>query len=375
MTEHVLPPAIRYLPLLPRTRPPALPPRQRLDELQKLLHRADTVTEDYAGLVAASEVMNKAALLASDTGHSDLAAALCWRHYDGFIPAAPLTAKVAKLALQPMVNLGRLAIRTGDPTAAYTVFEELLAATDDGCARVLGRTCQVGDLVTTPEQRAELRRFTWMVMLADGTRALCAAGRWRDALDHLHRHNGIGRRLWDGRQVAVLAALRRRDPDTAAVLLEETHRGEAWEQTVAACLTTATCLVAGSDPTEAVTTMVDAILRLPSTLGGDVFAARMGVLACELAPGHHGLITHLVAEVMETLDAHVASVLLGSAVVTEQLTTDQKKVLRTRVEQAELTGLEHDDLDTQEFGSRVAVICDEAINHLAHRLRQVLTHS
>lgn len=57
-------------------------------------------------------------LLASDTGHPDLVAAVCWRHYNAFTPAVPPTAKVATLALQPVVNLGRLASRTLESVVA-----------------------------------------------------------------------------------------------------------------------------------------------------------------------------------------------------------------------------------------------------------------
>ncbi|QRN81328.1 MAG: hypothetical protein JK586_07815 [Nocardiopsis sp. BM-2018] len=365
MTASGFPPAIRYLPLLPRTRPPALPPDQRVAELRGLLCQAVDATDAYDGLVAASEAMNKAALLASDIGLPDLASDLCWQHYDLFTPAVPLTAKVATLALQPVVNLGRLSIRTGDLLTAYTVFEALLVGAAEGRAKVLGRSCQVGDLVSGPDQRAELCRFAWMVLLADGTRALCAADRWQDVVDHLHRHNGIGRRLWDGRQVAVLAALHLHDPEAATVLLEETECKEAWERAVAASLTTATCLVAESDPADAITTMADAVINLPPTLGGEVFAVRLALLAYELAPEHYGLTTHLVTEAIETTDARAALAVLDSPVLAAQLTTNQRNALRTRVEQAELTGAGR----SGELETALREICGEAGRILPCRLR------
>ncbi|MEE2044785.1 hypothetical protein Q7689_15620, partial [Nocardiopsis tropica] len=96
-------------------------------------------------MTRASEVMNKAALLASDIGAPELAAALCWQQYATFRHAAPLTVAAAILAVQPLVNLGRLAIRTGDPAAAYTLLASLLAASShEEEIQVLGRACTIG---------------------------------------------------------------------------------------------------------------------------------------------------------------------------------------------------------------------------------------
>ncbi|GAA1111707.1 hypothetical protein [Nocardiopsis metallicus] len=339
MRRAQLPPATRYLPLVPRPRPAALPLQQRVTELHNLLHQADHTLAPEEQVARACEVMNKAALIASDTGHPGLATTLCWQQYETFTLAARLTAKAATFALQPLVNLARLAIRTGDPSGAYAVLGSLFEAADrGGPANVLGRSCPVGDLVATPSDRAELRRFLWAVLLADGTRALCAAGRWQDAMVHLHRYNGIGARLLDGRQVAVLAALHLHDPDTATGLLAATDCSEAWERAVAACLNTATDLVAGRDAVGAITTMVDAVQHLPPTPGGAVFAARLGVLACELDPDHHALAAHVIVGARESADTHAATAVLESAVLTAQLSEEQSQALRERVAQAQPAG-------------------------------------
>lgn len=358
MTGPELPAAIRYLPLVPRPRPAALPLQQRLTDLDALLRQAAHTSDADEGMARACEVMNKAALLASDTGHPDLAAALCWRQYEAFLPAVPLTVKAATFALQPLVNLARLAIRTGNPSDAYTLLESLLAAAAQGePAQLLGRTCPVGGLVACAAERAELRRFLWAVLLADGTRALCAAGRWQDAVDYLHRYNGIGTRLLDGRQVAVLAALHRTDPETAARLLATTDCTQAWEHAVAACLTTATHLVSRQNSSAATTAMVDAVLYLPPTPGGTVFAARLGVLACELAPEHRALVNHVLFAVLQSDDAHAATTVLDSPVVAPKLAKDQRQALRARVAHAELAGNEEPsgvDARLEQVGARAA---------------------
>lgn len=339
MTGQKLPPATRHIPLVPRPRPPALPMRQRLTELDDLLHKAGPAPDSEEAMTRACEAMNKAALLASDIGQPALAEALCWQQYETFTPATPLTAKAATFAVQPLVNLGRLAVRTGTPSDAYAVLESLFEAADrGGPAHVLGRSCPVGELVATPGERAELRRFLWAVLLADGTRALCAAERWQDAVTHLRRYNGIGTRLLDGRQVAVLVALHLDDPGTATDLLAETGASQAWEHAVTACLTTATDQVAGRDPVSAITTMVDAVHHLPPTPGGAVFATRLGVLACELAPDQHALAAHLITSALETTDAHAAGAVLESPVLAPQLTQEQRQLLQERVAQAQQTG-------------------------------------
>ncbi|WP_187294550.1 hypothetical protein [Nocardiopsis alba] len=309
-------------------------------------------------MTRACEAMNKAALIASDTGQPDLAEALCWQQYETFAPAAPLTAKAATFAVQPLVNLGRLAIRTGNPSDAYTVLESLFEAVDrGGPANVLGRSRPVGNLVDTPGERAELRRFLWAVLLADGTRALCASERWQDAMHHLHRYRGIGLRMLDGRQAAVLAALHLEDIDTATDLLAATDRSQAWEHAVAACLSVATDLVAGRDSASAVTSMIETVRHLPPTPGGTVFATRLGVLACELAPDQHALATHLITGALETTDAHVAAAVLGSPTLATRLTEEQGQVLREHVTQAQPTGTKRPiglEEELVEIGNRAA---------------------
>ncbi len=47
-------------------------------------------------------------------------------------------------------------------------------------------------------------QWLWTVLLSDSLRALCKAGHWTEALRQAQQHNGIGQRLLDGRQIAVL---------------------------------------------------------------------------------------------------------------------------------------------------------------------------
>src|SRR5690348_8131751 len=74
--------AIRRFPLLGRPRPdcPALPLRiqEIADAVDNARHKADH------GMADAAHALNKAALIASDAGMTDLARRLCWRHIDAY---------------------------------------------------------------------------------------------------------------------------------------------------------------------------------------------------------------------------------------------------------------------------------------------------
>ncbi|MGH3754979.1 MAG: hypothetical protein ACRDRP_20235 [Pseudonocardiaceae bacterium] len=95
-----------WFPLLPRGRPPCRALPCRVDEIRELARSASYGAND-ARISLAAEAHNKAALILSDCGLADLAQQLCWRQFDIFRAATPLTAKTAKIALQPIVNLGR----------------------------------------------------------------------------------------------------------------------------------------------------------------------------------------------------------------------------------------------------------------------------
>ncbi len=236
-----------WFPLVPRTRPSCRDLPCRIAEIRDLARAASHGTPGDR-VVRAAEAHNKAALILSDCGFSDLAHQLCWRQFDVFHAARPLTARTAKLALQPIVNLGRLLTRTGNGDRAHQVFRDIYQAMrTPGTTTVDGRTIDVSGLVDGDEQRQELRKFLWAVLLADGTRALTTTGRWNDALRHVEQHKGIGTRLLDGRQVAILARCATGDVDGALDLLDTSATPEPWEQAVAAYLR-ALCLHAHQHP-------------------------------------------------------------------------------------------------------------------------------
>ncbi len=67
------------------------------------------------------------------------------------------------------------------------------------------RQIATGRLLHPGPDHHDILGWLWTVLLADGLRALCRAGRWADALRHAEQHHGIGERLLDGRQIAIIA--------------------------------------------------------------------------------------------------------------------------------------------------------------------------
>ncbi len=135
-----------------------------------------------------------------------------------------------------MINLARLRLRTGDGLGAYRLLAALYGTVAAKAEATLdGRTFAFNDLVTAADH-PQVVSWLWTVLLADGTRALTRTGRWAEALDHLHRHKGLGRRLLDGRQTAILAHHARQDHHAAEQILASTTIIQPWEQAVATCL-------------------------------------------------------------------------------------------------------------------------------------------
>jgi hypothetical protein len=272
----------RRFPLVPRTKPICRPLETRVARVRHLTHLAAQPTEDP--LTRAAEAHNLAALIASDCGMADLAHRLCWQQYDALDRPGPVDAAAAKLRLQPLINLARLILRDGDGISAYHHLETPYhAVRNQTQAELDRRTINLANLVTDEHDHHELVRWLWTVMLADGTRALTRAGRWAEALQHAQRHNGIGQRLLDGRQVAILASTTARDHDRALQLLATTDTPTPWEKTVLACLKVA-CLVSAGQHTSAVTTtMLNQYLALEPLPDCAAFQARLGLCIIDLA--------------------------------------------------------------------------------------------
>ncbi len=266
-------PIARRFPLVARFRPACLPLPDRVQALVDLADRA--VQQREQGL--ASTVFNQSALLASDLGLPDLARLMCHRHANAYLRACPLSAASTIRGLEPLVNLARLQIRAGNTDDGRRRLLDLYEAVGTGDSVAFEGITVPADLTRTDEDRQEVRAWLWRVLLADGTRTLTATGRWREALAHIEEHRGVGTRMLDGRQVAVVAALTVGDTERAAELLTGTAPGDPWEQAVTDCLTVLCRRDAGRDVNACLAGLVNTYVSHEAIPGLTVFDIRLGL--------------------------------------------------------------------------------------------------
>ncbi|KAA9376259.1 hypothetical protein F5972_22685 [Microbispora cellulosiformans] len=299
-------------PLVARPRPACAPLEGRVRGLCDLARSAERSNDRSM----ASAVFNQAALLASDLGLPHLARDWCHQHAALYLRMRPLDGAAARHALEPLVNLVRLRIRVGDGTGAFEMLNSLYEAVTTSTDTVIdGLHVPISELTATADDDWELLQWLWTVHLADGARALTAAGRWQEALDHLRHHNGIGQRMLDGRQVAVIAHTMAGELVAARDLLEATQSGEPWEDAVTTCLA-ALCRPGGPEG-EALTVMLDRYRRLDHTAPGlVVFRTRLGLCVIDAVggmgcPEGRAVATTLITRVMASQDGYAARELLG----------------------------------------------------------------
>jgi hypothetical protein len=326
------PVALRF-PLVARVRPVCLPLPARAGRIAELANAAER--DACQGL--ASSVFNQAALLASDLDLPDVARQWCHRHASAYLHACPLGGMDAVRALEPLVNLARLRIRAGHGDQAHRMLLSLCEAVTEGTAVMLDGIWVPADLTATDADRREVRQWLWRVIIADGTRALTAAGRWQDALTHLQHHRGVGRHILDGRQVAVLARATTADYDGAQQLLADTAPGEPWENAVTACLT-ALCRPPHRRPANSdIDTLLDRCCRLDFQAGLVVFHTRLVLSAVDAShlSSHPRLRTQaieLTDRIVEIGDGYAAREILAHDGCVSLLTQQQTRRLARTVD-------------------------------------------
>lgn len=312
-------PTAQRFPLLPRTRPICSPLTTRVEGICAL---ARTAAHERDPAKAAA-VHNRSALLASDCGLPDLARAWCHRHAQLHLDALPLNGQAARRALEPLVNLARLRIRAGEGESAYqlltTLFTAVTARTD---TTVDGIDVPAATLTATTDDHQQLHRWLWSIILADAPRALITAGRWDDAHTHMQHHHGIGHRLLDGLQIAVIAALTAGDPAGALALVETAAPDEPWEHAVGACLT----VLAGRTTDQTVTAMLHHYQRLTAAPELAVFHTRVGLSVLDATDtAHRDADAHaavLVRQTLATQDGYAVRDLLAHPHRAALLTAD-----------------------------------------------------
>lgn len=295
-------------PLIPRAKPVCRALEARVAQVRQRAHQASRRTDQ--SLVRAAEAHNFVALIMSDCGLPNRARELCWQQFEIFLTVRPLNAATAKLALQPLINLGRLLIRDADGTAAYELLEALFEAIKSRTDTVVdGRKVQLADLIGHDDDHRELITWMWSVLLADGTRALTRTGRWTEALQHAEQHKGIGERLLDGRQVAILANCDAGDHDTALRMLADSSIPTPWEEAVAACMRVLCLRLADRLADSHINTMVDQYLELEPAPEHVVFHVRLGLAVIDLATADDRVpqvAAVVVRDALEVADAYAA---------------------------------------------------------------------
>ncbi|MFF2041862.1 hypothetical protein ACFVVX_15650 [Kitasatospora sp. NPDC058170] len=320
---HPTGPISRRFPLVARIRPACLPLEARVGRLREL---ADTASQ-RADPGRASTVFNQAALLASDVGLPEYARELCHRHADLYLPRGPLPAMSAIRGLEPIVNLARLHIRAGHHQRGHRLLLDLYRAVTTASTTALDGITVPAELTETHEQQTEVRAWLWRVVIADGTRALTTAGRWSEALRHIEEHRGIGRRILDGRQVAVLAAASTGDLPAALALLEEAEPGDPWEDAVTTVLT-ALC---SSGDQRAAGRAIDHCLAFEPVEGMAVFTTRLALTAVDAAgpdtAAARNLLVQLTSRTGESGDGYALRDLLTHDGTRSHLEPGRRKAL------------------------------------------------
>lgn len=322
--------ALRRFPLVARPRPPCIPLTERVADLCQRARQAER-DNDPTG---ASAVHNLAALLASDCGRPDVARQWCHQHAALYLHAHPLDAPAARRALEPVINLARLHIRAGRGQRAFDLIDTLYTAVSTNTSTTIDGLDIPADLTQSADAHRETCRWLWAVYLATAARALATADRWHDAYTHLRAHKGIGHRMLDGRQIAVIAHAMSENDDKALALLAATTPGEPWENAVTAVLN----LLCHNSLTESnLDTLTEPFHQLTTTPGLAVFHTRLGLSLIDAIgtteKRHaHAIATNLIARTTTTPDGYTARDILAHPGCRALLTADQTQRLTELVE-------------------------------------------
>nr|WP_221383155.1 hypothetical protein [Actinoplanes polyasparticus] len=302
-------------PLIARPRPACTPLTDRIADMHTLAEAALAT----GNLADATYVFNKAALLASDCGAHDLARQWCHQ----LARLALAGHQPGRFALEPVVNLARLRIRAGDGPTAWKMLEALhQAVTDRATVTVDGLSITAADLTATPESHRELREWSWKVLLGTGSHALASAKRWDEACERLAHHRGIGKRMFDGRQIAVISHSLAGRTAEAQAMLRDTIAGAPWENAVTSCLSML-CIPTDNADTDTL------YHQQPPGEGLAVFWTRLGLSLIDALGHHHPQSQVIAIRVLRhsTKDGYAARDVLAHAGCRRTATDEQVRQL------------------------------------------------
>ncbi|MGW4694878.1 hypothetical protein ACWEO1_21170 [Kitasatospora cineracea] len=273
--------AFARLPLVPRRHALAAPLEERVQQLTDLARQA----ADTENPATAASVHNRAALLASDRGLPGLARVLCLNHAGFYLAHRPLTVYLARLVFEPLVNLAHLELRAGNGIPALAILDELLRAVADNDDATLpgGLIIPLAGLTASSADRANVHKWLTDIQVFEGARALARAGRWTEAHFHLRQSTDHTSRLFEARQVAVVAMALEGRTALARALARDTPAEQPWEHAIAAALTVACTLLDGDRAAEQAETMLRAHAAVTPRQGSEVFDTRLVLTVADLA--------------------------------------------------------------------------------------------
>ncbi|WP_328468785.1 hypothetical protein OHA21_00040 [Actinoplanes sp. NBC_00393] len=370
--------ALRRFPLIGRPRPSCPNLELRLQEVIDAVAAGEQKGED--GMHDVAHALNKAALIASDARMPDLARRLCWQHIDAYRNAGrPLTFLECRYMLEPVHNLARLQLRSGQDAPALTLLEAMhQAVTEHRNLDLENQTLPTGTLVGAPRDEQSLRRWVWLQLVGDGVRALALADRWPDAAAHARRHHVIGDHLLEGRQASIIAHLVENQPAQAAISLVATVLAEPWENEVAPCFH-AMCAAAGDSERAAGQHLDVALARLRARKQGPQYSSyrtRLGLTIAILAQPTRpdfsaGVAVQTAEEAIDCVDGYAARDVLGCKELVPAVTSRQRAALARIAQECGLAGPLPDTIRTKLLGT-----AEQAAGVLGSVLKSVdLDHS
>src|SRR5690606_1340360 len=276
-------------------------------------------------------------LIASDCGIPTMARSLCWRHFTAYLAARPLGAREARHALEPLVNLARLAIRDNDGTRGYHLLDTLFQAVSHGNeADIDGHRVSFDAFTRTPDDLRAVLQWLWGVFLAEGTRALISEGRWHRAVAHAEQYRGVGQRLLDGRQAAIVAHCLAGHTDTAASLVAGSTLSQPWEHAVADCLSALCRRAAGCSDDDAFAA-VRQYCHVDRSAELLIFRTRLALTVLDLDPSRADYVyDFLIGDVLATADGYAAREVLAHDQAREMLGAAEEQALASVVKEAGL---------------------------------------
>ncbi|MFI6290037.1 hypothetical protein ACIBEJ_00540 [Nonomuraea sp. NPDC050790] len=270
----------RRFPLVPAGRQRLVPFAERVRRVKEFARIANGMGR--TALKRGADALGGAAMILADGGHSHLARHLLWQHVNLFRAGRPFTVDAAKLALEPLINLGRLQAQQGDAYAAHQTFESLLNGVRTlGEVKIDGRSSHLQRLVVSADH-AELVRWVWQTLYQEHTRALTQSGQWSEALKGITQRQRVSRRLLECRQVAVLA---QPSAEISLRMIADSSLEADWETPVAACLRVLSLARAGRRTSNATDTMTSAFLQFRPPREHPLFYTRLGLTVYNLAAG------------------------------------------------------------------------------------------